>query len=209
MSLSCSEFCPDPVLCRAPLCSWILGAVLEQVVCVQSWQWLTVLTVISTDVLRSSFMRRCSKRTGMARMSAGCVPPTFPSQELLLGQKPCMFWQTPCALVGMLAGTLKSCALGRWPVGICSSVRGEVSIWSFSGIVGYLLHVYFLLNRVDPEIYTGQTPWLLCAIFHCCFYWVKSGEKEKSCFCSFRFRLTSGLSHLIRWISSYVKHFIF
>lgn len=71
----------------------------------------------------------------MARMSAGCVPPTFPSQELFLGQKLCVFWQTLCALVGMLAGILKSCALGGWSVGICSSVRGEVSVLSFSGIV--------------------------------------------------------------------------
>lgn len=75
MPLSCSKLRTAPVLCWEPLCSWLLGAILQQV------GLRAALTLVGTDVLGSSYAWRCGRITGRARASAGFVPPRFPPRS--------------------------------------------------------------------------------------------------------------------------------
>lgn len=155
MPLSCSELRTAPVLCWEPLCSWLLGAILQQV------GLRAAVTLVGTDVLGSSYAWRCGRVTARAWASAGFAPPRFPPRSSSWARTHiCVLLEGVC----LGGGVGKNLCFRR----VCHHLfEAQGKSFYFEHVGGYsrLQMLIFLLDRENPETYAGQTP-CLGAVFH-------------------------------------------
>lgn len=138
-SLSCSEFYTKPVSCRAPLCCWLLGAVLGLVA-------LRVApTLMSAGVPEAARGEGWIGRQQVVSLLLFPPPPSSPFSPLSPTPKSsswgrnCVFPQRVSVLLGMLVGV----AFGGWSEVDRSHFRGKVSVLSICGICSSLFLCLF------------------------------------------------------------------